>query len=193
MPSRSQTPTVLSEHMVWQRTPVGMQALLAWLAEAVNYHVRLPSDLTAHSVLDTKHVAILPARSSRPLPQHQSKLICATYTESLIRRVANKAVLRPVVVCTGLSHGFASVTQLAIYLWYSRCSGCVSRKAYLGGGCRSGVSFRRTEGRTLLSLKQTLGDLRIPPNSCTPLTSCKLAIFSLFLESFQTRAVSDNA
>lgn len=189
MPSRSQTPTVLSERMVWHLSACMLVGLFGRSCQPSRTK---PSDVAAHY---SAHCC-LAARTSRPFATTPKQIdVCYIHRNpnSSCRVPSNKAALRPVVVYTDMSHSFASVAQLAIYPWYSRCSGCVSRKAYLGGECHSGVSFRRTQGRTLLSLKPTLGDHRIPPNSCTPLTSCKLAIFSIFLESFRTRAVSDNA
>lgn len=146
---------------------------------AVEPHCALHSGLDAHP-------------SSRPLPRHRSKLICATCTESLIRRVPTRpcfgrmASLLACLKASRRSLNWQSIRDLPdvrhVFL---------ERHTSEEGVLRA---FRSVVLRaTHLTLKQTLGDHRIPPNSCAPLTSCKLAIFSPFLESFRTRAVSNNA
>lgn len=76
--------------------------------------------------------------------------MCATHAESLIRRDANKAALRPVVVHARLSHSCASVAQK------KSIRGTIPdvRNVFLERHnsevwCRSGVSLCCTEGRTL--------------------------------------------
>lgn len=135
--------------------------MVAYLAEAVNHDVYAVRPHRApHNV-----ACYLAARSSRPLPQHRSKLMCATYTETLIRRVPNKPCFgrSSSILCTGLSHSFASVAQLA------NLSEIIPdvRDVFLERHTSEVGVLRAFRSVVLmathLSLKQTLGDHRIPP------------------------------
>lgn len=152
-----QTPTVLSEHMVWQRRPV-----CGLVGPA---RPKLSTTTSRSNNAGIPHCALysyLAARSSRPLPQHRSKLMCATYTETLIRRVPYKP-------CFGRSSSLLACLKASrrSLNWQSIRDIPDVRDVFLERHTSEvGVlrAFRSVVLRSArLTLKQTLDDHRIPP------------------------------
>lgn len=116
----------------------------------------------------------------------------ATYTESLNRRLPNKP-------CFGRSFSLLAclkASRRSLNWQFIRDIPDVRDVFLERHTSEVGVlrAFRSVVLRAAhLTLKQTLGDHRMPPIHARRLRLRKLATFSLFLESFQTGAVSDNA
>lgn len=127
------------------------------LAESCQLRHRgiMPSNLAAHH-------SYLAARSSRPLPQHRSKLMCATYTETLIRRGPNEPCFnRSFSLLACLKASRRSLNWQSIRDIPDVRDVFLERHASEVGVLRA---FRSVVLRAAhLTLKQTLGDHRISP------------------------------